>query len=554
VEREHNESLARGWIAADPDPVTGAELRRLVEDRSPELAERMAGPPRFGTAGLRAPVRAGPNGMNVAVVRRTSAGLAEWLRAGGHGGGLVVVGRDARRGSPEFADATASVLAAAGFPVAALAAPLPTPVLAFAVRALGAVAGVQITASHNPASDNGYKVYLGGSPHTGPSGAQLVEPADAEIETAIASAPPAAAIPTRPVPGFDPGPLLREYLARTAALPRGPARRLRIALTALHGVGNDVAVAALRLAGFADVRVVAAQAEPDPAFPTVRYPNPEEPGATDLLLRLAAEVDADLAVALDPDADRCALGIPDPDRPGGWRMLTGNETGALLGEHLLRTLDRAAHPDPLVVTTHASSRLLREIAAAHRVRYAETPTGFKWIVRAGPGLVFGFEEALGYCVDPDTVLDKDGIAAAVLAADLAATRRAGGSSLAAALDELAVAHGVHLTETISLAIPAGRPASGRGSVLAGLAGLAGLDRADQRPAPGVYVINGAGTRTVVRRSGTEPKLKAYLEVTEPVAGATALPAARRRATERLRRLRAETLALLDSSGIEVFRA
>lgn len=523
---------AMRWIADDPDPATRDELQRLLVaalagGSSRELAERMAGPLRFGTAGLRGPVRAGPAGMNVAVVRRTTAGLAAWLAGRGDGGGLVVVGRDARHGSAEFASAAASVLAGAGFVVHSLAEPVPTPVLAYAVQSLDAVAGVQITASHNPPADNGYKVFLGGSD----GGAQLVEPADAEIEAAIAAAPPAVSIPTSVVSPVPPAPVLDGYLARTAALPRGTARGVRIALTPMHGVGGAVAVRALRMAGFDDVHVVPAQAEPDPDFPTVAFPNPEEPGAVDALLELAAEVSADLAIALDPDADRCALAVPDGD--GGWRMLTGNETGVLLGEHILSTLDRSFYSnDPLVATTVASSTQLRAVAEAHGARFAQTLTGFKWIVRAGHGFVYGYEEAIGYCVDPATARDKDGIAAAVLAADLVASR----GSLLAILDELAIAHGVYLTDAITLRMePEERAAV-----------LGRLTDADEKPAPDVFVFAGERSRTVIRPSGTEPKLKAYLEVVEPVSGADGLGTARAVAAERLTGLRAEVEARLSS--------
>jgi phosphomannomutase len=314
----------------------------------------------------------------------------------------------------------------------------------------------------------------------------------------------------------------------------------------MHGVGGAVAVHALRRAGFDDVHVVRNQAAPDPDFPTVAFPNPEEPGATDALLALAAEVGADLAVALDPDADRCALGVPDAE--GRWRMLTGNQTGVLLGDHVLATLDRAAHPDPLVATTVASSTQLRAVAAARGARYAETLTGFKWIVRAGDngaGLVYGYEEALGYCVDPAAVRDKDGIAAAVLAADLAATRRAAGGSLLDALDQLALAHGVYLTEAITVWMPPER----RTQALARLAADPGpLGGELERPAPDVFVLHGERTRAVFRPSGTEPKLKAYLEVVEPapVSAGAELAAARERAGERLARLRHEVDALIGA--------
>jgi phosphomannomutase len=484
----------------------------------------MAGPLHFGTAGLRGPVRAGPNGMNVAVVRRTTAGLAAWLGAHGHGGGIVVVGRDARHGSAAFAAATAGVLTSAGFDVRTLPGPLPTPLLAYAVRALGAVAGVQITASHNPAPDNGYKVYL----H---DGAQLVAPADAEIEAEIAAAPPAEAMPvTGPEATlYDP---LPAYIDRVAGLPSGAGpRRLRIALTPLHGVGGAVAVRALRAAGFTDVDVVAEQADPDPDFPTVASPNPEDPRATRALLALAAATGAQLAIALDPDADRCALGVP--DARGNWRMLTGDEVGALLGEHLLRT---GSWPDPLVASTVVSSSLLARVAEVHGARHVETLTGFKWIMRAGEGLVYGYEEAIGYCVDPEAVRDKDGVSAAVLAADLAATRADAGSSLLEALDELAVRHGVHATRTLTFPMtPDDRSAA--------------LERVAQawkpeRPAPDLLVARGPGRRIAVRPSGTEPKLKAYLEVVEPVTDPSALPAHRERAGARLAMLVAETNALI----------
>jgi phosphomannomutase len=517
------------WIADDPDPATRAELQELLaaavasSAAAAELAARMSGPLAFGTAGLRGPVRAGPSGMNVAVVRRATAGLAAWLDGRGERG-TVVVGRDARHGSEAFAEAAAGVLAAAGFAARVLPGPLPTPVLAFAVRQLGAVAGIQVTASHNPPADNGYKVYLA-------DGAQLAPPSDAEIEAAIAAAPGAAAIPVgADVETVD---VTDRYLDRVARLPRGSARRLRVALTPLHGVGGATAVEALRRAGFTDVHVVAEQAEPDPAFPTVAFPNPEEPGATDALLALARDVDADLAVALDPDADRCALAVPEAGR---WRMLTGDETGVLLGDHLLRS---GGYTDPLVATTVVSAEMLRPVAEAHGARYAETLTGFKWIVRGGPGLVYGYEEALGYCVDPDAVRDKDGIAAAVLACDLAATLAADGRTPTDRLDELARAHGVHRTEGVSVRLdPAARDAAVERLRTDPPAGWAATF-----PAPDVLVLRRDRERLVIRPSGTEPKLKAYLQVVEPVADGD-LGAARARADDRLDGLRAAVPALL----------
>ncbi|WP_309112453.1 phospho-sugar mutase [Saccharothrix sp.] len=523
------------WIADDPSPDTRAELQGVlaramggepgaVED----LADRMAGTLTFGTAGLRGPVRAGSNGMNRAVVIRTTAGLAAWLRAKGHDG-TVFVGRDARHGSEEFAEAAAGVLAGAGFTVRVLPGPLPTPVLAFLVRKHGAVAGVQITASHNPPADNGYKLYLAG-------GGQIVPPADREIEAAIAAVPAAVSVPLSkdylPVSDAD----VDEYLERVASLPRGTARDVKVVLTPMHGVGGQFAVEALRRAGFTDVRVVRSQAVPDPDFPTVAFPNPEEPGAADELLKLAAEEDADLAVALDPDADRCALGVR--ERDGSWRMLRGDETGVLLGSLVLSTVDT---PDPLVATTIVSSSLLKSIAASYGARYAETLTGFKWLVRAGEGLVFAYEEALGNCVDPQYVNDKDGISAAVLACDLAAGLKSSGRTLLDALDQLALDHGLHLTDQVSLRFT---DLSRIGALMARLRANPpeGFAFEDLLPDADVVRLTAEGVRVVVRPSGTEPKLKAYLEVVEPVSGD--LAAARARGADRLAELRARVSELL----------
>jgi phosphomannomutase len=527
------------WIADDPDPAARAELQGILAQAmggSPgaleELADRMAGPLTFGTAGLRGPVRAGPNGMNVAVVTRTTAGLAAWLTAHGHTG-AVFVGRDARHGSEEFCAAAAGVLAAAGFTVRVLPRPLPTPILAFLVRRHNAVAGVQITASHNPPADNGYKLYLAG-------GAQIVPPADREIEAAVAAVPAAVSVPTSkdwlPVTDAE----VDEYLERVSSLPHGTSRALRVALTPMHGVGGQTAVEALQRAGFSDVQVVRAQAVPDPDFPTVAFPNPEEPGAADELLALAASMDADLAIALDPDADRCALGVR--ERDGTWRMLRGDETGVLLGSLVLSTLDRSQHPDPLVATTIVSSSLLGSIAKAAGARYAETLTGFKWLVRAGEGLVYAYEEALGHCVDPDAVTDKDGISAAVVACDLAATLKASGLTLLDALDQLAVEHGVHLTDQVSLRFT---DLSRIGALMARLrqSPPAGFSYEDLLPDADVVRLTADGVRVVVRPSGTEPKLKAYLEVVEPVAGE--LAPAREQAVARLAELRTQVEALLS---------
>lgn len=488
----------------------------------------------FGTAGLRGPLAPGPDGMNETTVARATAGLAAWLRDRCLGGGRVVVGRDARHGSAEFAEVTAEVMAAAGFAVIRLPEPLPTPVTAFAVRESGAVAGVQITASHNPPGDNGYKVFVDG-------GTQLAPPGDTEIEQRIRAV-------TEPI-DRDPvtvsgGDVLSRYLARVAQLPRliggaGERASIRIAFTPMHGVGGATAVHALTTAGFTDIHAVAEQFAPDPDFPTVAFPNPEEPGAADLLLRLAERVDADLAVALDPDADRCALGIPTPD---GWRMLRGDETGVLLADDVLRT----AAPDALVATTIVSSRLLSRLAPARGARYAETLTGFKWLARAGDGLVYAYEEAIGHCVDPATVRDKDGISTAVLAADLVARLRARGRTLDDELDDLAVEFGVHAVDQVSLRLPDQEAAAAVVAALRAtpprtLAGTA-VEYTDMAAVRGrmrtdALVFTGAGVRMVVRPSGTEPKLKCYLEVVRPVTGPAGLRSGRDTAQERLSELR-----------------
>ncbi|MBP1162961.1 phospho-sugar mutase [Rhodococcus sp. PvR099] len=495
------------------------------------MTDESGTPLTFGTAGLRGPLGPGPGAMNVDTVVRTTAGLASWLQARCLGGSTVVVGRDARHGSREFAAATAEVLAAAGFDVVVLPRPLPTPVLAFAVRRLRAAAGVQITASHNPATDNGYKVYTDG-------GAQLIAPADREIEHAIAAVGPALAVRRAPATPTDDA-LLTEYLARVAALPHGSNRDLRIALTPLHGVGGDTAIAALTAAGFTDLHTVTSQFDPDPDFPTVRFPNPEEDGATDALLELAESVGADLAIALDPDADRCAVGVPGPD---GWRMLRGDETGVLLGDHVLAT----AGPDPLLATTIVSSQLLAKVAAARGARFAETLTGFKWLVRAGAGLVYAYEEALGHCVDPEAVRDKDGISAAVLMADLAAGLKARGRSLPDVLDDYAVEFGVHAGDQVSRRVGhqgeladlmarlrADLPRSLAGDVVTAedLLARRGALRTD------AVVLRGERTRMVVRPSGTEPKLKCYLEVVVDVDDRAGLDRARAEAARRLSELR-----------------
>ncbi|HST65494.1 MAG TPA: phospho-sugar mutase, partial [Mycobacteriales bacterium] len=464
------------------------------------VADRFAGRLAFGTAGLRGPLRAGPNGMNRAVVRRTAAGLAAWLTRSG-ATGPVVIGFDARHGSADFAADSAAVLAGAGLDARLLPAPLPTPVLAHAVRLLGAAAGVMVTASHNPPQDNGYKVYAA-------DGAQIVPPADREIEAAITAVGPLSTVPMSygyKVLGHE---VLESYLDSVAAVPRTAHRRIRTVHTALHGVGAAVLHDAFARAGFEPPVPVTEQAEPDPDFPTVPFPNPEEPGALDLALALAERTGADLLLASDPDADRCAVAIPDDT---GWRALSGDELGVLLADHLIRTGRTGTY-----ATTIVSSSLLGALCRARGVPYAETLTGFKWIVRAGDDLTFGYEEALGYCVMPDVVKDKDGISAALLAADLAAALKAEGRTLQDRLDELAAEFGTHATAQVSVRVAdlsriADTMAALRADPPGTLLGRAATAE-DLLPATDGLRWRADGVRVVVRPSGTEPKLKAYLEV------------------------------------------
>ncbi len=517
------------WLSHDPDPDSAAELAACSDD---ELADRFARPLTFGTAGLRGPLRAGPNGMNLAVVLRTTWAVASVLVDRSLGGMPVVVGYDARHRSAEFGRATAEVFVAQGFPTTLMFAPVPTPAIAFAVRHSGAAAGVQITASHNPACDNGYKVYF-------PGGLPIVAPTDRDIECAIAAAPPADEIPRIPVSGArtSAANLLRSYVERAAAV-RRTTGSLRVALTPMHGVGGEFALDALALAGFSDVHVVDSQFAPDPDFPTVAFPNPEEPGAADELLALAADVGADIAIALDPDADRCAVGIP---TPVGWRMLTGDETGWLLGDYILSRADRVT---AVVASTVVSSRMLASIAADHGARHVETLTGFKWLARADDNiadaeLVYAYEEAIGHCVDPAVVRDKDGISAAVLLCDLVVALRGRGCTVLDALDDLACRHGVHTTTAVTRRVETAEAAA---ALMARLRAappqrLAGFtvsvtdlaDRTHLADRTDALVFAGAddtiSVRVVTRPSGTEPKLKSYIEVR----CAGDLPAARERA-------------------------
>jgi phosphomannomutase len=549
VEASHLEELrteALRWLADDPDPDDQAELRAVLDalpERAAELADRFAGPLTFGTAGLRGPLRAGPNGMNRAVVRAAAAGLVGWLAARGAPGPLII-GYDARYRSREFAQETARVATGAGRPALLLPRPLPTPLLAYAIRAHAAAAGVMVTASHNPPQDNGYKVYLGsglGGP-TG-AGAQIAPPVDAEISAAIR-----AVGRLREVALGPPGEVLGEDLVKsyvdgvaTVVDPAGP-RDLAVAYTPLHGVGAAVASDALAAAGFAIPSIVEVQAAPDPDFPTVAFPNPEEPGAMDRVLELAAATGADLAIANDPDADRCAVAVPDGP---GWRMLRGDEVGVLLADHLMRRGVTGRY-----ATTIVSSSLLRAICARRGLPYGETLTGFKWIIRAGDDLVYGYEEALGYCAAPHLVRDKDGISAALLVCELAAGLKAERRTLPDRLDEIAAEFGVYATDQLSVRVEDLREideamARIRSRPPVSLLGKPVTAVEDLLPEADVLILRTPDDRVVVRPSGTEPKLKAYLEVIEPVA-AEGVTAARERAAAGLTALRTEIAAALAS--------
>ena len=540
---------ARAWLAEDPDAATRAELEALLvrveagdADAADELADRFDGTLAFGTAGLRGEMGPGSNRMNRVVVTRAAAGLAAYLREDpARHGRRVVLGYDARHLSETFARDSAEVLAGAGFEVALLPRPLPTPVLAYAVRELDAVAGVMVTASHNPPRDNGYKVYLG-------DGSQIVPPADAHIAEQIDAVGPIADLPRGQarVLGEE---VVDRYLDAVAELAEEGPRDLTLVYTPLHGVGAAPVLQVLETAGFEAPHVVAEQEEPDPDFPTVAFPNPEEPGAMDLALALARRVEADLVVANDPDADRCAAAVPTGN---GWRMLHGDEVGVLLADHLLRN-----GAEGTLATTIVSSSLLGELARAAGRPFVETLTGFKWIGRV-PGLAFGYEEALGYCCDPARVRDKDGVSALLLLCDLAARLKSEGRTLVDRLDEIARAHGLHATDQVSvrvadLSLIAGameRLRSTPPAVLGGLEVL-GVDdlaagSADLPPTDGLRFRLADSARVIVRPSGTEPKIKAYLQVVVPVAADDDVDAARIGAAARLDALGAD---VRDAMGL-----
>lgn len=551
-------SQARDWAIQDPDSLTSAaltELVRLAENgvgaARQELADSFSGTLQFGTAGLRAALGPGPNRMNRVVVRRAAAGLAAFLseavsEASPGTRPRAVVGYDARHNSDIFAEETAAIFTAAGFETFLMPAALPTPLLAYVVRALDCDGGVMVTASHNPPQDNGYKVYLGRhAVEESGRGAQIVAPYDARIAARIDAVGPLDSIPLA-ADGWtvlDPS-IAADYQRATAALAdrtRFPSRDLRVVLTPMHGVGGETAVAVLNGAGFADVMLVAEQAAPDPEFPTVSFPNPEEPGALDLALETAVRVDADIVLANDPDADRAAVAAKDPDTEA-WRMLRGDEVGALLGAHIVARLAAGGEekPDGVFANSVVSSRLLSRIAAVAGYAHEETLTGFKWISRV-PGLLYGYEEALGYCVAPDLVRDKDGISAAVLICELAAAAKAAGKTVFDTLDELYLQHGLHASDQLSIRVAdlglldammnrlrVSPPESFGSSAVETFVDLA-EGNGQLPPTDGLLYLTRDQTRVIIRPSGTEPKLKCYLEVIKGVESAAELPEARQAA-------------------------
>lgn len=554
----YNLTEVQDWIANDPSEADRGELTALLEraengdpDAAAELSDRFAGTLQFGTAGLRGAMAAGPNRMNRAVVRRAAAGLVRYLLEKVGDDALLVIGNDARYHSREFAEDTAAIAAAAGIRALIMPRELPTPLLAYAVQHLGADAGVMVTASHNPARDNGYKVYLGGrcADQFG-QGVQLVPPADADIAALIAAAPAAGDIPLADTYGTIGEDVIDSYVSETAALvPAMYSRDLKIVYTAMHGVGTPIMRRIFSEAGFENVIEVAEQCTPDPDFPTVPFPNPEELGALDLAKELAASVNADIVIASDPDADRCSAAVPDH---GTWRQLSGDEIGSLLGEYLAggAVLEPGT---PTFASSIVSSRMLEQIATSHGLAYQATLTGFKWIART-PHIAYGYEEAIGFCVNPGAVRDKDGLSAGILLAVLASKLRDQGSDLLGELDRLYTKHGVYLSGPVTVRvddlsiIPATMakvrttpPTTLAGSPVARVWDLS--EGSDALPATdGIAWFTDAHDRVIIRPSGTEPKVKCYLEVYLP-AGSD-LQATKAEAAARLEQFKEDVSAAL----------
>jgi phosphomannomutase len=507
----------QAWIADDPDPITASQLQQWLDTNNEgELRTSFNGFLQFGTAGLRGPNRPGPSGMNRAVVGRTAAGIVAYMKE--RNLTSVVIGRDARYGSEDYTFETAEIMSGAGMKVFVLPRPLPTPVLAFATNELICDVGIMVTASHNPPQDNGYKVYLGGTVDgIGYRGSQIVSPTDVSIAHKIDAITSLKEQPRAKVWTVLGEEIIEKYIECTASLATTPGT-LKIVYTAMHGVGTETLQRVFQKAGYPSPILVAAQAAPDPDFPTVAFPNPEEPGAIDLALETAKTFDADLVIANDPDADRCAAAVKDPVK--GWRMLRGDELGAILGESIARKSSEGIFANSIV-----SSSILKKIAGHYNLEFKETLTGFKWLAKV-KGLTFGYEEALGYAVDAKTVNDKDGISAAITVAQIATDLATDGKTLLDLLDEIWARHGFHATEQISIRLSdlskvdviLGRlrnnpPQNIAGRVVTSIDDLAtptdGLP-----PTDGLRIWLDGGVRIIIRPSGTEAKMKCYIEVIE----------------------------------------
>ena len=501
------------WIKHDPDPNTAKQLQQWLDQNNLEkLTAAFNGFLQFGTAGLRGPIGPGPSCMNRAVVSRAAAGIAAFMKK--HNLKSVVIGRDARHGSAEFAKDSAEILAGAGFKTYVLPRELPTPVLAFAVNKLRVDVGIMVTASHNPAIDNGYKVYLGGVVSgVNYHGSQIISPIDSEISEFISKAD----LKPNRITTYEtvPESVIADYIKSVAAICQTP-NQLKIVYTALHGVGAETFLKVFNSTGFSNLIVVKEQEKPDPDFPTTPFPNPEEAGAIDLAIEYAKREGADLVIANDPDADRCAIAINDPDQ--GWRMLRGDEVGAVVGKYLIERdrINNGAYANSLV-----SSSLLSKMAKKAGIEFHETLTGFKWISKIS-NLTFGYEEALGYCVDAKSVNDKDGISVGLLLAQIAGELRDGGISLADYLNLIGDEYGFHKTDQISIRVTdlsiiqtllnkvaANPPASLAGSALIS---AEDLSKSKTMATPGIRCYYNDGIRIIIRPSGTEPKLKCYIEV------------------------------------------
>ena len=510
---------AQRWRDQDPDPQTRDALTNLIESDLVELADCFTGRLQFGTAGLRGKLGPGPNRMNRVVVMQAAAGLAHYINRHHPHEASIVIGYDARHNSDVFARDTAAIMQGAGINALVLPKPLPTPVLAFAIKHLGASAGVMVTASHNPPQDNGYKVYLA-------DGCQIVPPADADIANEIERVANTMTVQDIRTDhewvtlGDD---VLEEYISRAVSLitdeQRADNQHISTVITPMHGVGGGPLHEVLTRAGFPAPIRVHDQFEPDPDFPTVAFPNPEEPGAMDLALAVAAQHKPDLVIANDPDADRCAIAIPGED---GYRMLTGDEVGSLLGWWATRQ----GSGRTTLAQSIVSGTMLQSIAQSAGLPYEHTLTGFKWIGRI-PTLRFGYEEALGYCVDPEAVSDKDGITAALFVATLAAYLKKNDLTLQDKLDELATEHGVHATKQVSVRVTdltrttqvmsnlRNQPPASIGGIA--VTRLIDLEKGtDLPPTDGLLFELSGNARVIIRPSGTEPKVKTYLQAVVPV--------------------------------------